>query len=263
MRSIVFNIPGSWNSLSNQQLIKISLLFFSNQSSKIIDYALFKIFTNYKWYKIGLYRKIRFLFKNRQVSEIKNHFSFIYTKQDLTRFIPTIKIKKNTYYAPAERLTNISIGEFSVCEDLYLGYLRSVENKEHTNAESYLRYLFAVLYIPQETKIRPNFNKALLEDAVAETENVKQKYLLTTLLSYKGCRDAITNNAKYKHIFPKSEIKTEAINQHIPKSSGFSEVILSFSGKLFGEYDKTFNTNLFTFLDAYELTLQNLEKQQK
>jgi hypothetical protein len=262
MQKLVFKIPTSWNSLSNNQLIKISLLLFSKQDTKLIDYKLFKVFVNYKWFKFKLLKKIILLFKVRQVSEIKKHFNFFYKKQDLTRFIPAVKINSKKYFAPADRLTNFTIGEFSVCEDLYLGYLRNANNKEANFGESYLQYLFAVLYINSKNKVRPIFNKDLLEEMVAKTEAVKTKYLYAALLSYKGCRDAISSNKKYKHIFPKPKEATKQIIQ-IPQSSGFSDVILSFSNKVFGDYHKTFKTNLYTFLDGYEMALSNLPKDQK
>lgn len=266
-KSLKFKIPQNWNDLSNKQLIKIATLFFSNHKNEPFrDYKLFKIMANYQWYKPLLLRKIILLFKLVSITELKTHFDFVFTKQNLTRFIPVIKIKSVKYFAPADRLTNISIGEFSVCEDLYLGYLRNQKNPETNFGESYLNYLFAVLYIQSNNTKRPHFEKENLERFVEATENVSKKYLLTTLLSYKGCREAITSNPKYKHVFPKpkaneSTPETEKKEPVIPASSGFSEVILSFSGKLFGDYDKTFNTNIYTFLDAYENTLQTLKNQ--
>lgn len=262
MKKIKFNIPNNWNSLTDQQLVKLSMLLFYAKNTKTIDYKIFKVFSNYKWYKFKLFRKIRLLFKTRQVSAIKKSFVFIYTKQNLTRFIPVIKINGKKYFAPAERLSNLSIGEFSVCEDLYLAYLRNVNNAATNYGETYLRYLFAVLYVGAKSKIRPNFNKDLLEDIVVKTDKIKTKHLLTTLLSYKGCRDAIVSNKKYKHIFPETkEDANQDTPKEIPQSSGFSDVILSFSGKLFGEYNKTYKTNVYTFLDAYEKEIATQPKQ--
>lgn len=258
MQKLRFNISDSWNALSNKQLLKISLLLFKKQNTQLIDYKLFKVFVNYKWYKIKLFKKINTLFKSRQVSEIKKSFSFIYQKQDLTRFISTVKVKRKKYYAPSDRLTNLTIGEFSVCEDLYLGYLRNANTPE---AESYLYFLFAVLYINSKNKVRPTFNKDLLEEMVTRTEAVKPKYLYAALLSYKGCRDAISNNKKYKHIFPKQKEEVKQIPKEIPQSSGFSDVILSFSNKAFGDYQTTFTTNLYTFLDGYEMALSSIPKE--
>lgn len=262
MKAINFQIPASWNTLSDTQLCKIASLFFSKQNQATLDYKLFKAFANYKWYKIKLLKKIAVLFKNYPASSIRNHFSFIYQKQDLTRFVKIVKIGNTKYYAPADRLTNLSIGEFSVTEDLYLGYLRNAKNSKTNFGEIYLRYLFAVLYVADKSVKRPLFNKEYLEQKVKETEKVPYKFLLTTLLSYKGCRDAIATSKKYKHIFP--DKKTDPnIEIKIPKNSGFSDVILSFSGKIFGDYHSTFKTNIYTFLDGYEMALTHLEKSEK
>ncbi len=256
---IKFNIPISWNNLTNAQLLKISKLFFSSKKTILFDYNLFKIMANCKWYKFLLLRKIILLFKNVPITEIKNSFGFIYKEQNLTRFIPVVKIGRKKYYAPADRLTNLSIGEFSLCEDLYLGYLRNCKNSKTNYGQSYLIYLFAVLYINNKSAVRPKFRRELLPNLVSEIENVPTKYLLATLLSYKGCRDAITANKKYKHIFPNKKTEPNTVLK-IPASSGFSDVILSFSNKLFGDYNSTFTTNLYTFLDGYELTIKNIPK---
>jgi hypothetical protein len=255
--TIKFSIPTNWNDLSNKQLLKIAMLFFSSQKSTVIrDYKLFKIMANVKWYKFGLYRKIVVLFKQIPLISIRKQFDFIYSKQNLTRFIPLVKHKRKKYFAPADRLTNLSIGEFSVCEDLYLGYLRNIKNADADFGKTYLVYLFAVLYVGSKNAKRPLFEKQTLENTADKLHTLNEKYLFTTLLSYKGCRDAITSNPKYKHIFPKPPQTEEKTVLKIPASSGFSDVILSFSGKLFGEYDKTYHTNLYTFLDAYENMLQ-------
>lgn len=262
MENIYFKIPFSWNDLSDKQLVKVSKIFMNTKTTTLFDYELFKVFCGYKWFKFKLHKKIIILFKTRHLLDIKKHYNFIYNKQNLTRFIPVIKVKGKKYFSPADRLTNLSIGELSVCEDLYLGYLRNRKNKAANFGEIYLQHLFAVLYISNKDKFRPCFKKEKLETKVLKIKSISKKHLFTTLLSYKGCREAITNNKKYKHIFPNN--KTEEITElKIPVSSGFSDVILSFSGKLFGEYHKTYNTNVYTFLDAYEKALETLEKAPK
>ncbi|MFA5296618.1 MAG: hypothetical protein WC389_00240 [Lutibacter sp.] len=261
-----FNIPINWNRLTDHQLLKVATLFFSPKEAFLFDFTLLKIMANHKWYKPWLIGKIILLFKNVPIKTIKEHYGFIYKEQNLTRFIPSVKIKTKwykkaiKYYAPADRLTNLSIGEFSLCEDLYLGYLRNCKNTDANYGYSYLIYLFAVLYIEKGLSKRPKFQKENLGNYVAAIKNVPKKYVYACLLSYKGCRDAVTTNPKYKHIFPNKKADPNTVLK-IPASSGFSDIILSFSGKLFGDYDKTFTTNLYTFLDGYEIALKNIPKE--
>lgn len=265
MKKIKFNIPTNWNQLTDGQLLKIAKLFFSKQPTILFDYKLFKIMTNYKWYKIKLFRKIVILFKNVPIESLKETFHFVYKKQDLTRFIKVVKIRSKwykkplKYYAPANRLTNLSIGEFAITEDLYLGYLRNCKSSKTNYGYSYLIYLFAVLYITNSNPKRPKFSKDQLELMVNEVSKVPKKNVLACLLSYKGCRDAIATNKKYKHIFPTKKTNPKA-KLKIPASSGFSDVILSFSNKLFGNYHETYETNLLTFLDGYEIELKKIPK---
>ena len=261
-KTIKLTVTTNWNDLTNTQLKKVAKLFFTPQKNEAIQaFRIFKIVSNYKWYKFKLLRKIVTLFKVRTLTKIKQTYSFLFQKQDLTRFIKSVRIGFKKYYAPADRLNNLSIGEFSVCEDLYLGYLRNANKPEVSN--TYLQYLFAVLYINNKKSVRPQFQKESLDTLVDHISKVKQTYLLTTLLSYKGCRDAIVKNPKYRAIFPKpkeSEQNQPKKALEIPTSSGWSDVILSFSGKLFGDYQKTYNTNLYTFLDAYEKELETINQ---
>lgn len=254
-----FNIPTNWNKLSDKQLYKVANLMFSKLPTVYFDYKLFTILANRKWWKFRLIWKINILFKQVPIKTIKEDFSYIYKNQNLTRFINKVKINKVIYYAPSNRLTNLSIGEFSVCEDLYLKYLQNCKNSKSNFGYTYALALFSVLYIPEASAKRPEFLKELLNEKIKKTADVNKKYVLAALLSYKGCREAITSNKKYKHIFPDRKARPKSPLK-FPSSSGFSDIILSFSGKQFGSYLETFNINLYTFLDGFEVELKKLKQ---
>ncbi len=258
--TLKFNLPTDWNSLSNQQLLKLASLMFGKKSIPRVyfDYKIYCILSKRKWYKWLLNWKIKILFRQVSILTIKEYFSFIYNKQNLTRFIPVVKIKTK-YYSPSSRLVNLSIGEFAICEDLYLHYLRNCKNSKTNFGYTYALALFSVLYINSESKKRPDFVKDLMQEKLNEIQNVPQKYVMACLLSYRGCKEAIATNPKYKNIFPKPKTEQKTIAE-IPVSSGFSNLILSFAGNQFGNYNETFKTNLYTFLDNYEEELSRLKQ---
>lgn len=257
-KKLTFSFPETWNKLTNKQLIKVAKLFFSKNSTVIFDEKLFKILVNCKWYKFRLRRKIILLFKNVPLSEIKKHYFDFYENQNLTRFISSFKLGKHKYYAPLDRLSNLTIGELSVAEDLFLGYQNNAENKAEDYGSEYLRYLTALLYVQSNSPTRPKFIKENLSSQVEKLKKLKPEIVFATALSYKGCKDYISSLPKYKKIFPKVK-KSKAKTQKLKKSSsGLGDLILAMSGKTFGDYEQTFNTNVYTFLDNYVRELNAL-----
>ena len=261
MSRLKFKIPTSWNQLSNKQVTKVANLFFSEKTGVLFDVSLFLILLNHTWYKIRLSNKIRKLFKNVTVSEIKESYRFLYTKMAITRFLPVIKIKNKTYFSPGERLSNITIGEFAICEDLFLQFQTLSGKKEANFGLEYLQYLTAILYVNSADGNRPAFIKNRLDQRAKPFYKAKKKHLYATALAYKGCKDHITSLAKYAAIFPKpkQDLETPKDRKTIT-NSGLGDLILSFSGGVFGDYEKTFNTNLYLFLDNYAKHLKQKPK---
>lgn len=254
---LVFNIPGTWNELSDSQLKKVAKLCFSKLPSLFFDYALLKILLKIKWYKFRLRRRFLVLLKVMSLSEIKTHYKDFYETQNLTRFISSIKVNGINHFPPSDRLGNISIGEFSVLEDLYLGYLNTKDDSSKNYGYDYLLYIIAVLYTPDTNGTRAVFNKELLQKKAKAFQKVKKEIVYAGLLSYMGCRDYIASLPKYALIFP----KPKSSPKKTPSSSGIGDLILSMSAGTFGDYDKTYHTNLYTFLDDYSKKLKASENE--
>ncbi|SEC46879.1 hypothetical protein SAMN04489761_3078 [Tenacibaculum sp. MAR_2009_124] len=248
---IELQIPNTWNELSDSQLKQVARLYFSQSNPILFDIAMFKILVKCKWYKLRLRRQVLKLLNIVSLSELKTHYRDFYKSQNLTRFIKQVHIQRKSFVSPSDRLGNITIGEFSVLEDLYLGYLNNKDNEKEDYGYEYLLYMFAVLYVPKAIE-RPTFKKELLSQKAEQFRKVKKEEILSCLLSYMGCRDYIASIPKYAAIFPKGENKSKKI----PTSSGIAELIIDVSGSTFGDYHKTFKTNLYTFLDDYAKKLK-------
>ncbi|PKH50870.1 hypothetical protein CXF68_09300 [Tenacibaculum sp. Bg11-29] len=253
-----FKMPTSWNELTDIQLNKIAILFFSETSDILFDVALFKILNKYAWYKLKLRIKIKLLLKNVPMIDIKNLYLNFYTKQNLTRFISEVKANRKTYYAPADRLTNLTIGEFSMCEDLFLSFQNNINNKAAGYGVPALRWLAAVLYSDQKI-IRADLDKNQLPFLVQDFKNVPVGFLYSMALSYKGCKDYIASLEKYKIIYPAP--KTEDKPPKKLTSANINKLIMAVADNgIFGTYKENFTTNIYTFLDYYAEKLKTIPK---
>ena len=241
--TINIKIPTSWNELDNWQLKQIAKYSHSNMSGVLFDYKIFLVLLNVRWCQIYKRWKALKVFQNIPLQTLKEQYSWLYSDLNLTKFIPSIKIKNKKLFAPADRLTNITVDEFAHADDLFLGWYNSQDFE-------YLQFLTAVLYRENNNKgKRITFDKTELESK-AKLIKIDKKTLLTIALSYQGSRNYLI--AQFPLVFPKPKKNTKA-----PLNSGFGKLILHLSGGKFGTYNETKNTNIYTFLAEFEEQLKN------
>jgi len=241
--TINLQIPGSWNQLNNWQLKKIAAYLHSNLSGVLFDYNVLLVLLDVRWWQILKRWKILKLIKNAAFSEIKKHYGWLYSDLSLTSFIPTIKTKSKTLYAPQDRINNLTADEFAHADDLYLGWL-------NTRDIEYLQYLAAVLYREMDCNgKRVGFDKTELDDRAKELSKIDRRTLLTISLSYQGSRSYMI--AQFPVVFPKPKGKNKSL-----KNSGFGKLVLYLSGGKFGTYNQTKRTNVYVFLSAFEEQLK-------
>ena len=240
--TININIPANWNDLTEGQLKKLAGIFHS-EKNKIQDILTLFILLNIRWWQFRKAYKIGIVLKNVGISELKTHYSFLYQKQERTKFINTIKVKGNRLFSPNERITNLNVEEFAHAEDLYLGWHK-------TKDIEYLHYLTAVLYREKNEKgNRLLFDKTELEARATALSKTDKKLLLATAITYQGCREYLYT--QFPTVFPKSTKK-----QKTPNTSGFGKLILHLSGAKFGSHNETKTTNVYTFLSEFEEQLK-------
>ncbi|WP_370407965.1 hypothetical protein [Tenacibaculum dicentrarchi] len=238
------NIPTSWNELSDYQLKKIASIMYLNQS-KLTDVRIFFTLLNIRWWNFLKKKTARIILRNVSLSELKKHYSFIYENQKRTNFIKSFKAKNKTFYAPGDRINNLTVDEFSHAEDLYLGWMRT-QNIE------FLHYLTAVLYrIKGKDGKRIPFDKTTLEADVKHISKIDKNVFYAILVTYQGCREHLYS--QFPIVFPKSTSK----NPKLPNSSGFGKLALHLSGKKFGTHQETISTNIYVFLSEFEEQLKN------
>ena len=238
---INLNIPTSWNALNSRQLKKIAYYSQSNLSGVFFDYKVFIALLDVKWWQ--LYKKWKAIktIKNVGFSTLKQHYSWFSNNLSLTTFIPTIKTKDHLLHAPANRINNLTVNEFSHADDLFIGW----HNKKDYE---YLHYLAAVLYRELDTNgKRVLFDKTELDQRANALKKLDKKTLLAIALSYQGSRTYLV--AQFPLVFPKPKDKATT---KTPTHSGFGRIVLHLSGGKFGTHNETKNTNVYTFLSEFE-----------
>ena len=240
--TININIPTNWNDLTERQLKKLASIFHAKKNA-IQDVLVFFTLLNIRWWQFFKAYKAGKVLKNVPISELKTHYSFIYEKQERTKFIKSIRTKNKQLFAPNERITNLNVDEFAHAEDLYLGWHK-------TKDIEYLQYLTAVLYREKDEKgKRLLFDKTELEERAKALSKINKPILLATAITYQGCREYLYT--QFPVVFPKTTKK-----QKTPNSSGFGKLILHLSGAKFGSHNETKTTNVYTFLSEFEEQLK-------
>jgi len=250
MKSKILRIksfPTTWNELSPDQLEKVAKLFHGKPPGLKFEGKLFRILVGYRWWQIGRMLKARFILSQVPMSILRGHFEFIYKEVKRTSFVPTITIGKVVYYAPMDRISNLTVNEFSVADDLHIAF------RESKNIE-YLHYLAAVLYTP-ETEPRPMFDKNNLPHKADKFKKVPLKKLLAMELAYMGCKNHIAN--KYKRAFPKMNPESQ---KKPSKKQSFGKVIRKMTQGDLSKLEAINNVNVYVFMDQFEEDLTPKKK---
>ena len=244
-------IPQTWNSCTDAQLKKLALLINSGITGNHFDLKCFKILINASWWQ--LYKKAlhRCILSYEPIPKIKADFDFIYKSNTLTRFPKLQPINKQQYFPPLPQISNLSIGEMAIADDLHIKW-RATQDIEC------LYYLAATLYVNQEQP-RPPFDKNDLSFKEPLFRNLSMCELLVIEQAFHGCKEHLAK--KFPMVFPTKNQPKYAVTLNLSKgkSSQFPKLILELSGGKFGTHEQTSRTNCYTFLAEFE----NLLKAQK
>jgi hypothetical protein len=258
MKTINITLPKSWNELSIIQLERISKLFYTTSPGAVFDLQILYILLDVKWWQFIEKAKIRIVLWNVPMSELRENYNFIYSKIDRTSFPPFLKIKNQKslinnlksklFFAPQDRLANLTAKEFAVADDLHIKW------RETKNVE-YLHYLAAVLYT--KTKTRTVFDKNELHDKAKPFSKVPLRKLLAMEIAYFGCKKAIEKR------FPKVFPKTVHGSGTPKKKYGFGKVILAMAKGDLSKLEIIERVNIYAFLEQFEEDIINASKQKQ
>lgn len=236
-KTIKLKLPQSWNELSINQLERVALLFSQVKPSAKFDLHVLYILLDLKWWQYIQKAKVRIVLWNVPMSDLRSSFNFIYSNIDRTAFAPVLKINRKTFFAPQDRIANLTVKEFSIADDLHIQW-RTTKNIE------FLQYLAAVLYT--STKLRPIFDKNALHDQALVFKKVPVKKLLAMEIAYFGCKKNLEKR------FPKVFPEPTAGASKPKKKYGFGKVILSMTKGDLSKLETIEKVNVYTFLEQFE-----------
>lgn len=237
MKTIKFNIPKSWDEMSQKQFENIALHFNSAETKVKFYIKLFFLLTNVKWWQFAKKAKMRIVLRTVPLSDLHQNYDFIFKENNRTIFPDNIKIEKIKYFPPQNRISNLTADEFAIVDDLHIKW------RETKNVE-YLQYMAAVLYT--DTKTRPLFDKNELHDKAKPFSKLSIKKLLAIELAYFGCKNNLVKR------FPKAFPKQKPGEAKPKKKYGFSKVILSMAKGDLSKLDLIKKVNIYTFLEQFE-----------
>lgn len=239
-----YTIATKWNELNDWQLGEVAKVFFTgvpeSQRMYRLVYILFGV-------KRNLWRmfKLRYLSLRVPFKELSKHCRFLLLESDRTIFPKVLTLGTKKLYGPSDRLSSISIEQFSLADVFYYMWAKKYDVKE-------LNRLVSVLYLPKGV----TFDKSNLSHSVyVELMPLAQK--LSVVLAYIGTRNYF--RGKYKHVFPPSDATAKG------EYHSFSEIIVSMArseNQPFGGYYETAAANAIDFLKVYNEELKS-QKQKK
>lgn len=239
---IKIKIPTSWNELSQRQFEKIALLFYNTQPSLKQDKAIFKILVGAKWWQFVLIFKQYYILHQVPMRHLREQFLFLFKENNRTHFTPVIYVGLKKYYAPMNRLLNITAEEFAVADDLHQRYRQEKEI-------AYLIYLFHALY--SKNKNRGIFDKLALENKVLE--KIPLATLLATEIAYFGSKNHIIY--RYPKIFKTTN------SQQSGTKTGFSKVIQGMAKGDLSKLKIVEQINIYKFLDQFQDDIESIQQQ--
>lgn len=249
--------PQSWNDLTREQLLLwCGILGQELTKDEALFLACVKFYNLPKErylnipqvYDLHLCWKMEWLLLNKLTTNVIGEFNIFF----------------RSYYGPANRLTNLTIGEYRKTELFYDMYLR-------TGLTRYLHLLCAVLFRPKGKGSSDDVRCSLQEADVMKRAKLFKRflhpnYIKAIQLQYEGCRQYIRES--FPLIYPKpsssDEIELDPFAQHKPNAlQDLQDHILAFSGDKLGTYTDTEGTNLYLFMKHMSLKIEEYNERKR
>lgn len=266
--TINISIPTHWNQLSFRQLKGVSRILehYHSQKEEVQTSIIYFTRVYFKLIK-QLLQGNNFIKTWIAISQIppnnyRDHLEFIFKGVSRTTFEPRLKVDGRWKYPPRNRMSNITIKEFSFLDAMFYNWKNS---KDHR----YLDLLCASLYrdtggTPIDCRVP--FDKILIEDTVSQWNDVDNDIKLAIGYTYEGCRNYITS--LYPNVFPKGlenqvDVDGNKINRKPQKYVPFGKLIQHKVGYDPSKMEATWNLLATDFLSNWENELIEIKKIKK
>jgi hypothetical protein len=245
-----YNIATTWQGLNAWQVEKIAGLYFANENQEAPGYNGLKILQYVFMQQDSFWQRLKFkrLLSQVPISTLEPYLAFVFEEPVLHQF-PQI----NGLQKPADRLGDISIKQFSVCDALFHRW-RSTKNT------IFLRQLVASLY-----RLGPNFNPQLLADIAEITDKLSLEKQCAIGLVYWSVRNFIIK--RYPKVFPPPKNQEEELKPSFSQKSNylpFSKLITVMAldeRQPLGDHKRCSNTLIYDFFEILSESIILSEKQ--
>ena len=229
------SIPTSWEEMNEWQQEEV-IHILQNYSEGDFEDSIIRIISVLlmKSNNIIQYFRMRNILRDIPLSAFEEHLRFIYEPPKLYQFPKISRLKK-----PADRIGDISIRQFSVCETLLYRWREAKGEKKYL----LMRQLVACLY-----RLGDNYNEQLLPDIARKTDKIPFKKAQRIVFIFSCvCRYIADIDPS---IFAKSDSKTPAPQKH----TSFSKIITMMAAdelRLLGNLKECQNTLVYDFFNSF------------
>lgn len=260
-----FQIATQWDELNEYQFRNIAYLLLNKENyvkaddfkKKLLYYLFVPELT------VRNYLKFRKCIKNVPMRELLPYTNFIEKNINRTKFPKFIKIDDKVFYAPADRLANLTIEEFSAADLFFYNWKTK---KSHEDLDR----LITVLYREKakkttSTDIRVPYSFFDLEKRGKYIPLLDIPTKMAIGLVYLSCRMSIIK--KYRVVFPEfKQYPNSKTDKNHKKYQSFSPAIISLAIseiQPLGEYDKVKKTLIDTFFSILTESILRQKEQEK
>lgn len=265
--AVNLTIPTTWNQLSQTQLQNIVRQMQAFQeivkdTPALLAASSSKLFTQIakELLRGNTPDDIKIALEEITPQGYEPYTNFIYAGVDRTKFIPSVKVGRTTYYGPDIRYRNATIAEFAFVDAAFYKW-------RQTEQPMWLNVLCASLYresAPQPTEIdirKPFVKGKSVDDRADVFTKLSYKTKLAIAYTYEGCRNRIAK--QYPNVFPAPVIdETDPKPMQKREYVSFGEIIYD---KIEGDPSKlqiTNNVLATDFLSIYEKDIKAMRKKQ-
>lgn len=244
-------LAGSWQELSYEQGCDLLKMLSKNLKPDECKRIALLILLNVKK---SFYLQWIFFWRMSSL-EIESMYpltNFVFKDRTLTKnYLPVVKSEGLKLYGPADNLMDCSFIEFIKADKHYLNYLA-------TKNEAYLDKLIATIYRPKKNLInrlfesleifgheftsdrRAKYNDDTFSKRLPVVKELSADIKMAILYFYNSSREFMIKHPNHNFIFVKSESGEKS------DSNALFKVLDDISGKLFGDFNKTAQTNVYS-----------------
>ncbi len=250
-------IAESWDSLTFNQHNTISFLLYKyhlnsqNLNDTELTFKKLSLYCNVvdQMLKPNGFFKVQKAKRELTLKHYSDYINFIFEEVNRSVFQDHLIFKGVTYYPPANRISNISVEEFSFLDSLYY-------NWHHTNDDRYLNNLCATLYRKKKSNVdyidkRLEFNKEIVSKSVDAISCLPLDVKIGIAYTFLGCKNHLIS--LFPNVFPKPKKEDKPtkllkpqkyipFGQILSKKHEFDNVKVALSEK----------QNIYKFLGVYE-----------